>query len=269
MEIVVVDTIVGMLWNKNEGDILEEIISEALPKVDTLFIADDESTDNSWDIIQSFKKNPKVEYMRNKRNDPRDLGQREALLNEIRRRYKPENTWVQVIESDIMIVDTDVREAIKGWVVDDLGVTWQLLNAARKAGTWDEHVYPNWNGSIKEIMPHAHWVEYMLYTFRPMPDLHYDLDSWRPWPSGFAKYIKNFPLKRGRKGLQSPLLAHYGYRGPTHFKKKYGNKKFRKYPSWDLTSVETVEKTVYYFNGVWNGALHNMSREGWIGSRKG
>ena len=262
-----VDTVVGMMWNRNEGDILEDTLTAALKKVDTLFIADDNSTDNSWDIIQAHSS--EIEYMRNCREVPGDVGSRQVLLNEIRKRYKPENTWVQIIESDIMILDTDIREAISGWAVDDLGVTWQLLNAARKPGTWGEVSYPNWDKPIQEVMPYAHLVEYMLYTYRPLPGLTYTGDFWRPWPNGFAKYVKNFPLKRGRKGLTSPLLAHYGFRGPVHFKKKYGNNKFRKYPSWDLTSVETIEDTVYYFNGVWNGSLFDMSREGWRKFRKG
>lgn len=263
------DSIVGILWNKNEGDILEETILSALTKVDSLFLADDHSTDNSWEIMQSFENHPKVEYIRNERENSHDLGQRQALLDAVRQRYKPENTWVQVIESDIMILDTDVREAISEWAVDDIGVTWQLLNGAREPGTWDEHEYPNWTKPITEIMPYAHWIEHMLYTFRPLPELAYSSNSWRPWPMGFAQYIKNPPLKRGRKGLNSPLLAHYGYRGPIHFKKKYGNKKFRKYPSWDLTNEQTVEDTVYFFNGIWNNSLHDMSREGWRRSRKG
>lgn len=263
------DTIVGMMWNKNEGDILAHTIADAVGKVDSLFIADDGSTDNSWDIILSAQKSFKnIEYIQQapNKNDP---GQRTVLLNEIRRRYKPENTWVQVIESDIMVLDTEVRTAIIDHAVDDLGVTWQLLNAARKSGEWDAwDTYPNWNVSIKEVMPYAHWIEHMLYTFRPLPGLYYDQDTWRPWPKGFANYVKNPPLKRNKKSPNSPLLAHYGYRGPTHFKCKYGNKHFNKYPSWDLTSVQTIKDTVYFFNGMWNNSLLvPMSRDGWRESR--
>lgn len=260
------DTIVGMMWNKNEGDILEEVIESALGSVDTLFIADDHSTDDSWDIIQSF--GSRVEYMWNKRDHPGAPVQRQHLLNEIRKRYKPEDTWVQVVESDIMILDTDVRTAIKEWAHEDIGVTWQLLNGAREVSTWDDwDTYPKWQTSIKEVLPYAHWIEHMLYTFRPLPDLYYNVDTWRPWPAGWTKYVKELPLKRGKKGPNSPLLAHYGYRGPMHFKYKYGNKVFRKYPSWDLTNRQTVKDTVYFFNGQWNGSLVSMSREGWKESR--
>ncbi len=262
--------IIGMLWNRNEGDILEEIITNALPHVDSLFLADDHSTDNSWEIMKSFEKNPKVEYMRNTRDDARDKGQRQSLLNEIRRRYRPEDNLVQIIESDIMILDTDIKKVWEDWNINDVGMCWHLLNAARKPGTWAEiDTYPKWNGSIKELMPYGHRVETMVYTFRPFSGLFYDFNTWSPWPHGFEKYLGGKPLFNKRKGLFSPLLAHYGFRGPTHVFQKYKGKKFAKYPEWDMSTKESVEKTFYYFNGVWNNEiLFKMSRDGWIGHRK-
>jgi hypothetical protein len=36
------------------------------------------------------------------------------------------------------------------------------------------------------------------------------------------------------------------------------------YPSWDLASPDSIEKTVYYFNGQWNNkGTHPASRDGW------
>mgnify|MGYP005827619945 CR=1 FL=1 len=266
------DNIIGMMWNYNEADVLEEVIRAALPHVDSLFIADDNSKDNSWEIIQSLKKMypDKIEYIRNKRADPRDQGQRQSLLNEIRKRYKPENSWVQIIESDIMILDTNIREALKDFAQQDLGMSWQTLNAAREPGTWKEaDTYPEWDKSITEIMPLAHWIEVMLYTFRPLPDLAYNLDTWKPWPQGFAKYSTG-ELTFGRRCLNAPLLAHYGYRGPTHmYLKNKHLDSHRKYTSWRFDSPEVVEETVYFFNGIWNNGLFPMSREGWINWRKG
>ncbi len=257
------DTIVGMMWNRNEGDILEEVIESALSNVDTLFLADDNSTDNSWDIIKSF--GSRIEYVRNEREHSLDQGQRTSLLKAIQERYKPENTWVQIIESDIMILDTNIRTALKEWAHEDLGMTWQLLNGARFKEEWEEwDTFPNWNGSIREVLPRAHWVEYMLYTFRPVEGLYYDMDVWRPWPRGFLKHLKEEPLKRGKKGETSPLLAHYGYRGPTHFHQRYDhNKKWNKYPSWSVETLQKTKETIYYFNGHWNRDLFPMSRKGW------
>lgn len=266
------DTIVGMLWNKNEGDILEEILNAALPHVDSLFIADDQSTDNSWKIIQSFasKHQDKVEYIRNKREIKHDKGQRTALLNEIRRRYKPENTWVQIFESDIMILDTNIREAIKKFGVMDFALSWFTLNAVRSPNTWKEvDTYPKWKTPIKEIMPKAHLMEMMLYTFRPLPKLYYS-PLWRPWPHGFSNYSKGNPVKTVSRDINAPLLAHYGYRGPTHFYQKFkkaGMGDFHsKYKSWDLRTVESVDRTVSFFNGEYNGnKSFEMSRNGWTG----
>lgn len=260
--------VVGMMWNKNEGDILEETIIAALPRVDSLFIADDGSTDRSWSIIQAMQAfDSRIEHIQQKpnKNDP---AQRQSLLDEIRRRYKPEDTWVQVIESDIMILDTDVRWAIENYADShNLAVSWQALNAVRDPGTWSEvDTYPNWGPLITEIMPKAHFMETMTYTFRPLPGLNYQPGRWRPWPSGWTKYSKDPVMNKGRRP-DSPLLAHYGYRGPTHFYKKYQSMgaHHKRYLNWKLGSVEEVEKTVAFFNGDWNNPRKTieMSREGW------
>jgi glycosyltransferase involved in cell wall biosynthesis len=261
-----------MFWNYNEADILPYTLEAAMPHVDSLFIADDESTDASWAIIEAFKLRypDKIEYVRRERK-PGDKGQRQALLNEIRRRYKPEETWVQTIESDIMILDTDVRWAIENKSRHDVGVSWQLLNAIRKEWPSDIDAYPDWPHPIQLVMPYAHRMEHMLYTFRPLPDLKYDGYMWRPWPSGFGKYVKGQKLKVDERTEDAPLLAHYGYRGPTHFYQKYKKhgSHHPRYKDWDLTSVETIKKTVPFFNGKWNRCRWEMSREGWIKWRRG
>ena len=255
--------IIGLMWNKNEGDILPFVIEAALKHVDSLYIADDGSSDNSWSIIQRYSKQL-GHFQRNP--TPTDPGQRQALLNVVKKRYKPEDTWVQIIESDIMILDTNIREAIKKFAVLDMAVTWQLLNAVRPVGTWKEvDTYPNWSENISKIMPLAHRIEGMLYTFRPLPMINYDASSWKPWPKGFSNYT-NKQIKDTIKLIDSPLLAHYGYRGPTHFMKKFKNIRHAK---WDTSSVERVEQTVPFFNGLYSSQSHEMSRNGWKKSRSG
>lgn len=240
--------IVGMMFCKNEADIIEESISDAVTKVDQLYVCDDGSSDSSWEIIQSCKfRFPNLTHIQKEpnKNDP---GQRTSLFNKIKKRFKPEDTWVQVIEADMFLL-MDPREAIK-FAVDDLAVTWNCMNAVRKPGTWKEvDTYPNWNGSIRNIMPYAHWMEVLLYTFRPLPGLHYS-SVWRPWPQGFSKYSSNkILLKRGTVPSGAPGLLHCGYRGPTHFYQKYKSmgKVHKKYPTWELTSPEAVERTVPFF----------------------
>lgn len=259
------DTIVGMSWAKNEADIIEEIIIDALPKIDTLFIADGNSTDGTWEIIQSLKARypDKIEHIQ-REDESKDRAQRNSLLNKIRERYKPEDSWVQLLESDIFILDTDVRELVKN--SSDIAIPWKTLNAVRKKGTWRAvDTYPNWKVSMKELMPYAHLMEVMLYTFRPLPGLFYDNKLWRPWPKGWTKYTDK-PLDTTRKSFSSPLLLHVGYRGPTHFYNKYKSMGafHRKYPTWRLKHAKAVEATCCFFNGVWNDPSFEASRKGWI-----
>lgn len=253
------------MWAKNEGDIIWQTIDAAIDHVDTLMIADDGSTDNTWDIIQIAKQAfpHKIEHIQ-QAPDAKDKGQRTALLNEVRRRYRPEDTWVQVVEADVLLLDTDVR-AIASASSDKVALSWHMLNACRRSGTWREvDTWPHWNAPIREIMPHAHWMEVLLYTFRPFEKLFYDRERWRPWPKGFSNYSSD-PVKIYKKYPDSPLVLHVGHRGPTHFYEKYRGMgpTHTKYRDWKLGSPEEVEQTVAYFNGTWNDHGFEPSREGW------
>lgn len=259
-------TIVGVMWAKNEADVIWQTIDAALDHVDTLMIADDGSTDNTWEIVQIAKRAfpDRIEHIQ-QQPDRHDPGQRNALLNEIRRRYRPEDTWVQVVEADMFLLDTDVRAICA--TETKLGISWQTLNAVRAPGTWAEvDTYPKWEKPIREIMPLVHRIEVMLYTYRPLPDLSFDSGNWRPWPQGWSRYVSG-PLKENHKGADSPLLLHCGYRGPTHFYQKYKGMGARhtRYPKWDLTSPQTIEQTVSFFNGEWNRGAFEASRKGWQG----
>jgi glycosyltransferase involved in cell wall biosynthesis len=252
------------MWNRNEGDILEEIIEAAVKTdIDCLWIADDDSSDNSWEIIKAAKeRHPKVEFTRRGRI-PGDQGQRQTMLDEVRRRYKPENTWIQVIESDIMIRDTSVREAINKYAIEDLAVSWHLINCSRADWTGVDK-YPLWEESIEDLMPLGSYMEHMLYTFRPLPGIKYS-KNWRPWPNGFTKYTHS-PLKVRHMTPDAPLLAHYGYRGPTHFYLKYQGMGpyHKKYRDWKLDSVESVAATVPWFNGSYACRVTPANRDGWL-----
>jgi len=256
--------IVGVMWAKNEADIIAETITDAMRHVDRLMIADDGSTDGTWEIVKLAQKfwPDKIEHIQQK-PDRYDKGQRQALLDVVRQRYRPDDTWVQVIEADIFLLDTDVRAVCQAET--KIGISWQTLNAVRAPGTWAAvDTYPHWTRSIREVMPLVHRIEVMLYTFRPLPLLQYDPATWRPWPQGFSHYVST-PLKENAKEADSPLLLHCGYRGPTHFYEKYKSMGDRhtKYPTWDLTTPEQIERTVAFFNGDWNTGAFEASRKGW------
>ena len=265
------DSIVGILWNKNEGDILEEVILKALPKVDSLLCADDGSDDNSWEIMQSLhKKYPdKIEHIQ--RNPTKqDPAQRQALLNQVRKRYKPEDTWVHVIESDLIIIDTDIREALKKYAHENCMMNWFLFNGIRD--NWDGiDTYPNWDMSIQEILYKGHYMEQGPWTWRPLPKVSFNKDLWRPWPQGFSHYMTNSSMRAEfYKKLSNddiPIMGHYGYRGPTHIYNKFsskGIKKHSKYKTWNFESVASTAATLPYFDGTYAKGSFILSRQGYI-----
>lgn len=246
------DHIVGMMFCKNEADVLPVTIPAALQLVDSLFISDDGSTDKSWEIIQYFKQAyPKVEYIQQKPN-PSDQGQRQDLLNEIRRRYRAENTWVQAIDADMTLHTKDLHALIETNKREDMTVLWAVMNAVRDY--WDDvhQFYPYWPEDIRTIMPKFHRIETVTYSYRPMPDLYFT-PIWRAWPKGFGKYLTPGSTDRPQPGTPPALLLHYGYRGPTHMRSRWDpTKPLINRHGVNFASVETVNSTSPYFNGLYN-----------------
>jgi len=186
--------VVGVMWARNESDLLPYTLEKALKQVDTLLFIDNGSTDNTYDVAKSFK----LEYctrtadiLSGMKCHP-DAAGRQHLLEEVRRRFGYKDTWVQVIESDSVLLDTDVRQVIKKFSIDDTAVIWHMLNTA--------------DGK------YAYWYELLTYTFRPFPKLEYEKKRL-PWPKGFGAYTNG--QKWHHQEPDSPLILHYGFRGRT------------------------------------------------------
>lgn len=268
------DTIVGMMFAKNEVDILPKTIPEAIKLVDSLFIADDGSVDGTWDLIKYFKHAypDKIEHIQ-QLPSKRDPAQRNSLLGEIRNRYKPENTWVQMIEADIVLYTNDLHATIANANKNNVNICWHNMNAARADWSDIHSFYPHWPEDISKVMPLFHWIEeFPAYSFRPLPKLEFDSNNWRPWPRGFTNYLTEEQLKRGPRAKMKmpPLTLHYGYRGPTHLWTKWQrnpNKSDRPMIKHgiDYTSLETLTNTFPYFNGKYNRNPHTLSNpvEAW------
>lgn len=258
--------IIGISWCKNEGDLLPYTLEAAIKQVDAMMIIDDNSTDNSWDIIQSFK--GKLEYCTRKCLTNSAEDSRNHMLNQVRARFGREDTWVQVIESDTIILQSDIRSCIDKFAVDDVAVHWNLLNACRRDWSKDWNVHPLVTPKLPpwEAYPDCHFMEMMTYTFRPLEKLEYTARR-TPWPQGFSHYTQRGYRKN--KTDDSPLALHYGYRTPKFFYEKMkamGRKKGgSKYSKWRFGSAEEVRDTVDFFNGTWNNNdnVHVANREGW------
>jgi glycosyltransferase involved in cell wall biosynthesis len=264
-----------MMFCKNEVDVLPYTLPAALKLVDSLFISDDGSTDGSWELLKYFKQQypDKIEHIQ---QEPKwdDQGQRASLLTKIQERYKPQDTWVQIVEADMMLHTTNIHDEIAKGNRSNISVEWDILNACRPFWEGVHNFYPHWPEDIQTIMSHFHWAEGLIYTYRPLPSLYFE-PVWRPQPRGFGVYFDKDPgyKRRPRKRQEVsevPLLRHYGYRGPTHAFTKYKN-----HPNYipgfinrhgdNYTSIDTLMVTNPYFNGQYNRskATYNTPEEAW------
>ena len=248
--------IVGTMWNRDEGDILEETLLAARGHVDELLVVDNGSMDNSWDIIRKHK--DKLAYHR--RIESGNI--RQHILKKAVKMFG-HDIWIQVCESDMMILDTDIRTAIEKSRYENF-VVWTMVNATRKDWTsWDQ--WPNWSRPITEVMDYGYVFEQTMYTFRPLPGVNFT-NAWRPypvngWPSDSGippRLFRNLERKVSRAKDNAPLLAHFNYRGPAHFKKKargsYRDQEARWLGHHAMFQNEEEE-------------LFHLSRKGWIEGR--
>lgn len=270
------ETIVGVMWCRNEADLLPHTIPAALEKVDCLMIADDDSDDGSWDVIQSFSKRLEYTVRRAEKMSSTPYNGRmfakQHLLDEVRRRFGTKDVWVQIVESDVSILDTDVREAIRRQSVDDVSVRWHMLNACRRVWT-PEYDLPRIPSGVPlhEYYDACHWMEQISsYTFRPLPEIAYT-DRGVPWPQGFSHYLTNTHPHKLQKRPDSPLLIHYGFRSPTFYSNKMAPRVEQglsriKNPAHDVSTPESVVRTIPLYNGLLNNSeatFSPISRKGW------
>ena len=257
--------VVGILWNRNEGDILEEIISKARPLVDHLLVADDASTDNSWDIIRAKKS--ELDYISRYGETPgsklyhKSVWQRQSLLEKAIEMFG-RDIWIQVIESDLISIETNIKEQIElGTHTYGIAVWWITIEAVRKEWTEEDEKYPNWDKSIQEVMPYGFILEKAPYTWRPLPDIHFSGKNRSPIPRGLAKYGQlsgEWRVRRRHCNVDTPLWGHYNIRGKKHFEDKYaGMDKTRKSVQKRYLCAFTIPKDI-------PEALFDLNRESWI-----
>jgi hypothetical protein len=258
------DKIVGIMWNKNEGDILNESISKALPLVDHLLLSDDLSSDNSWDIIRNRKSELTYisrygETSGSKKYD-KSVWQRQSLLDKAVELFG-RNIWIQVIESDLMAIDTNIREQVETKTyVHGIALWWITCEAIRKEWTEKDEKYPNWDKSIQEVMPYGFILEKAAYTWRPYDGVYFT-NKWSPVPRGLDKHGPvlggEWRVRRFNCKPDTPLWGHYNVRGKKHFNAKY--------KGVDMTRKSVLKRKLCAFEipHIHPERVFPLTREGW------
>jgi len=256
--------IAGIMWNKNEGDILNETISKALPLVDHLLVSDDESSDNSWDIIRSRKS--ELTYISRYNETPgsslykKSVWQRQSLLDKAIELFG-RDIWIQVVESDLIAIGTNVREQLETRNhVHGVSMWWITCEAVRKSWTEEDEKYPNWDKSIQEVMPWGFILEKAPYTWQPVEGVEFG-EKWNPVPRGLHKHgflTGEYRVRRHNCKEDVPLWGHYNIRGKKHFNIKYKN--------IDLSRKSVARRIQCAFETPvrFPEKLFPLTREGWI-----
>jgi glycosyltransferase involved in cell wall biosynthesis len=263
------DKIIGIMWNKNEGDILDETITKALPLVDHLLVADDDSDDNSWDVIREHKSElayiSRYSEATNKQHS-KNSWQRNSLLDKAKEIYGTD-IWIQVIESDLIAIDTDIWEQVETRNnLYGIGIWWVNIEAVRKQWLPEDEMYPNWDRSIQEVMDWGHILEKAPYTWRPYPGVYFP-ERWAPFPNGLVEHGAPGGEWRVRKRFcreDSPLWGHYNIRGRKHFEKRYANVPL---DAKSRARREIVSFTVPQ-NPDYTPNLFRLNRESWVNQYK-
>lgn len=247
--------IIGTLDTKSDGDILTEVLDQAAPLFDAIYAYDDDSLDNSFDVLKAHKAVSKLwrssdfseaEKSRYKQH------RRGWLLEQVKKDfpYNKEEIWIVRLEGDRFFMNQSPKEIVERAVLAGMdsrcGV---MLDFKRhRLEGWPSHIdtYPKWNGSIRNIQRWffiddvhstvAHKVcDYIDYKFSNRP---------RPWPGG----CKLNDCNRETLTTDMAFFEHHGRRSPkyAYWSRKSGNRlaSRKEDVSWDHTSPETIFETI-------------------------
>jgi len=213
--------------------------------VDYLYVYDDFSQDNTWEIVKS------ADYaIRGVDDVPRLQIPRpnyHHLLESIRQDFTNEDVWVVLTmgdrlfdDSPAQIVEEATTNAVEGLQIDCLKDDW----------TEENDPWPNCS-NIQSLCARRVISEHCIVAYKLTERLSY-LKAPYPWPHGLGdiQYKNSFDSTK-------PRLLHYGRRSPRGHMWRYksGSRKISvKYKDkWDLSTFESTVRTVKFFNGKYNG----------------
>ena len=202
----------GMLRVRNEEKYLERCLYSILPVCNRIFVMDDNSTDRTAEIIQSFDK---CSYLASPfAPDDLDEARDKTLLLKHITNHVPNDEirpgsrhWVFQIDGDEELVEADRGKFTSqhlGHVLDHWNVQilylWDSPNAVR----WDGHYAACYRPSIFRLI---------------RPDMEYRNHSGRLHPTGVpVTHISCEPRLHEPEPIR---LLHYGYLEPEERERKY------------------------------------------------
>ena len=192
---------------KNEEDIIENVLAASCKWADKIFIVDNGSEDNTWNIIQSMKNEKIVPVKQDFRPFRDDM--RAEIFNEFRHLASKDDWWAFSLDADEFYVD-DPKEFLKNipqkyHVVAkkslDYVITEEDIIEHQFSGVFSEDIK-----FIKYLKPKC-WSEYRFFRHRDSIKWTLGKNLHQPSPIGIC-YPKRI------------LVKHYQYRSPVQMQKR-------------------------------------------------
>jgi hypothetical protein len=200
--------VIGILRVKDEGDLLPSVLANVADGVDEIFAYEDESVDNTREILQAH---PKVTYL--KTYDPTFRSEwwkthhLEKMVKQSFPEYRTEEVWVALLAGDLYWLNQSPREAAERAAAKghDLKTGCAINFSIHHTDTWEgKDTWPKWKPSLRESCRWARVIEELPVVWKVAD---YTKHKRLPWPRHF---------KNRDTGIKAdmPFLEHQGKRSP-------------------------------------------------------
>lgn len=192
--------IFGIMLVKDEADIIARVLEHGRSWADRVFVIDNGSSDETWDIVQSMADDHIVPFRQDLR--PYSNALRADAFNAHRREASENDWWCYKMDADELYVD-DPREFLAAvpWpyhVVYKKSLDYVVTEEEVAAGLFSESAEENLR-QLRHIKPTA-YSEPRFFRHRQR----------LVWPEGRAA-----PKHRGPRYPKPILVRHYQYRSPS------------------------------------------------------
>lgn len=193
---------------KNEGDVVEETLLNAMKYCHRIYIFDNGSTDQTWDVVSSMAARFKQIEIAFRSDEPFTNQLRNRVYNKYHHLYSDKDWWY-ILDADEMLSESPVP----------------LLERAEKAG----------KSCVKSWFAQFYFTDSDLASYenedKTLPIAlrrkHYQV-NWKEW-----RYFKNDPMKRWPEHTsdrvpyfsnkvfgESTVIRHYAHRTPEQLEKR-------------------------------------------------
>ena len=203
----------GLCLIKNEADVLESGLRAAMRWCDHIYVFDNGSTDDSWEIVQALARQyPAIVPYRHE-DVPFKDNLRSAIFNQFRDRAKVGDWWCRLDPDEFYVDDPRVfltKVHAPYGVVWSASISYYFSSEDAVRYRMDPALYSD-AVSVQDRLRHylSHWSE--IRFVRHDPAIHWLEDS-TDWPTNMETLFRHYPVRI--------VIQHYPYRSPKQIEKR-------------------------------------------------